>query len=78
MNPTNEAWFSMQINQVQKGKLQQSVVQRRKRRKPLAPPPGQKSDQELIAAFIAERGITNCPPGYAMGALKSSALGLDT
>lgn len=68
----------MQINQVQKSKVQQSALQGRRRRKPLAPPPGQKSDQELIAAFIAERGITSCPPGYAMGALKSTALGLDT
>lgn len=50
----------------------------RRRRKHIKPPPGQKPDKELIDAFIAEKGITVCQPGWAMGALKSSALGLDT
>jgi len=69
----------MQINQGQKGKgMQPQSQQRRRRRKPQTPPPGQMSDAEMIAAFISDRGITKCDPGYAMGALKSTAYGLES
>jgi len=69
----------MQVNQGPKGKgLQSQSQQRRRRRKPQTPPPGQMSDADLIAAHIAQKGITKCTPGYAMGALKSTAYGLDS
>lgn len=74
MNPY--AGVQMQNSNAPKGKAGAPQMRRRRRKLP-PPPPGQKSDQELIEAFIAQHGITRFPPGYAMGALKSTALGLD-
>lgn len=69
----------MQINQGQKGKGAHAHSQQRRRRRKLPPPPvGQMSDAEMIAAHIATHGIKKCDPGYAMGALKSTAYGLES
>jgi len=68
----------MQSGQFRKMSRGPNSPMNRRRRKHIKPPPGQKPDKELIDAFIAEKGITVCQPGWAMGALKSSALGLDT
>jgi len=75
---TNERQH-MQINHGQKGKVAQAQSQQRRRRRKLPPPPpGQMSDAEMIAAHIAKHGIKQCDPGYAMGALKSTAYGLES
>jgi hypothetical protein len=54
-----------------------SMPMRRKRRKPHVPIPGQKSDAELIAAFMAEKGVTKVKTGWAYGSIKSNSLGLE-
>lgn len=49
----------------------------RRRRKKYKAPPGQPSDSELVAAWLAKQEVTKCPPGYAIGSLPHSCHGLD-
>jgi len=53
------------------------MMQPRRRRKKIKTPPGHPSDKELIEAFLQSKGVTKCPPGYAMGSLHSTCYGLE-